>query len=91
MPSKDIVKFVLVGEMDVDTDIDFTRLKQEFANDFYFVKIYNHTKIKVDYNMYANDKSLKGEFVRLMQDELLDEAVKSKIIEIGLKALVGRK
>lgn len=91
LSEKDIVKFVLVGDIDVDTDIDFIRLNQEFSNDFYFMKIYNCTKIKVDYNMYVNDKSLKGEFVRLMKDEALDEEVKSKIIEIGLKALRGEE
>lgn len=91
IPKKDMVKFVLDGKIDVDTDIDFTRIKREFENDFYFMKIYNHTIPDIDYNSFANDKSLKGEFVRLMKEEEMEEDMKNKIIEIGLKALRGEE
>lgn len=91
IPGKDIVKFILTGKIDLDTDIDFMRINREFENKFYFMKIYNQTMPNVDYTSFANDKSLKGEFVRLMKEEDIDEDTKNKIIEIGLKALRGEE
>lgn len=91
IPQSDIVKFVLEGEADVDTDIDLTRIEREFEGRFYFVKIYNKTKPKVDYAAYANDKSLKGEFVRIMQKKDMDDEKKNEIIKLGLKALKGEE
>jgi hypothetical protein len=37
----------------------------------------------------VHDRSLKGEFVRLMQKEELSEEERSQIIEIGMKAIMG--
>ena len=46
--------------------------------------------MEVDYASFANDRSLKGEFVRLLerQSDVSDED-KSIIVELGIKALRG--
>lgn len=91
IPQKDMVKFILTGYTDVEQEIDYIRIKTEFEEKFYFTKVYDNTLAKVDYDIYANDKSLKGEFVRLLKEENIDENRKNKILEIGLKALRGEE
>ena len=52
----------------------------------------DETRIKVDYNLFENDASLKGELVRLVKaDASLDEEKKSLIIKCALDALNGGK
>jgi hypothetical protein len=43
----------------------------------------------VDYNAYALDESLKGEFVRTVQASDLDEDTKAKVIRMGIGLLKG--
>ena len=38
---------------------------------------------------FKYDKSLKGEFVRLVQASDMDEDEKAKVIEIGIRAIMG--
>lgn len=91
IPQKDLVKFILTGNVDLEDEVDFTRIKMEFEEKFYFTKVYDCTLAKPDYSVYAGDKSLKGEFVRLLQEEDIEEKTKNKILEIGLKALRGEE
>lgn len=49
------------------------------------------TVIHVDYDSFINDRSLKGEFVRLVRDEELSEDEKGKIIDLGIRAILGEE
>lgn len=85
---KDLMKFVLVGEVDFESEISTNLLVKEFDDNFYFLKIYDETKMKVDYERFALDESLKGEFVRLvMSKEELSADEKAVIVRYGIKAL----
>ncbi|MCR4695173.1 MAG: DNA repair exonuclease [Pseudobutyrivibrio sp.] len=86
---QDLVKFVLLGERELDDELDIIKLVHYFENKFFFVKCYDRTKTIIDYDSFLYDKSLKGEFVRMVQGENLDEDTKSKIIELGIKAIMG--
>ena len=86
---QDLVKFVLTGERELDDEIDVIRFVRLFENKYFFVKCYDRTKTLVDYESFKFDKSLKGEFVRLVQSQDLDEDEKAKIIEIGIRAIMG--
>ena len=86
---QDLVKFVLEGERELDDELDIIRFVRIFENRFFFVKCYDRTKTLIDYDSYKYDKSLKGEFVRLVQSQDLDEDEKAKIIEIGIRAIMG--
>ena len=67
-------------------------ITENFKNDYYYFKLYDHTSIKVDYSSYQYDKSLKGEFVRLVEsDDTLDDITKASIIKIGIDALSGEE
>ena len=86
---KDLVKVVLEGNTDMDFDMDIPRILRTFEDRFFFFKIYDRTSPEIHYESFVNDRSLKGEFVRLMQGEDLPEEERSQIIEIGMKAIMG--
>ncbi|MCR5502793.1 MAG: metallophosphoesterase [Lachnospiraceae bacterium] len=85
--AKDMIKVILEGEIDVDCEKNTDYLGRVLTDSFYFGKIQDKTKIRIDYNDYALDASLKGEFVRIVQgDENLDEEEKALIIRCGFQA-----
>ena len=47
--------------------------------------------LRINYDSFKYDKSLKGEFVRLVQSQDMDEDEKAKIIEIGIRAIMGEE
>ena len=91
LSSKSMVKIRLMGEVDVACELDTDYLEEEFAEFFYFEKIADETKIVIDYSEYEKDMSLKGEFVRMVQESDLSEEEKSKIIRTGILALQGEE
>lgn len=90
IPETSLVKIVLDGEVEIGEERDIDYLTKKFEPNFYFLKIEDKPKIKIDYMKYKNDISLKGEFIRTVieQDDLTEEE-KSKIISTGIKALSG--
>ncbi|MCQ2523544.1 MAG: metallophosphoesterase family protein [Lachnospiraceae bacterium] len=85
---KDLLKLVLTGQIDVEADIDLLSIQKRFESGFFMFKIYDQTSVKVDFESYLLDKSLKGEFVRVvMARDDLSEEKKSRIISYGLSAL----
>lgn len=86
---KDLVKVIITGETDMDRDIDMKRLLRSLDKDFFFIKGYDRTTVAIDYESFKNDKSLKGEFVRLMEQQHLPESERAAIIELGIKAIMG--
>lgn len=86
---QDLVKFVLTGERELDDIPDVVRIVRYFGEKYFFVKCYDRTKTLIDYDSFLYDKSLKGEFVRLVQSQDLEEDTKAAIIELGIKAIMG--
>ena len=89
----DMVRAVLVGELDAATELDTVYIEKMLENDYYFVQVKDHTRTRIDYDAYTYDQTLKGEFVRLIRDELssgrlsADEA--TEIIKTGVSLLTG--
>lgn len=87
---KDMLKIVLVGDIEVDCEKNTEYLAKQLMDDFYFAKVKDNTRIAVDYNDFEFDASLKGEFVRLVKgDDSLNEEEKAEIIRCGFQALSG--
>ena len=89
IPSDDLVKIVLNGKIHMDLDLDLGRIRRTFLDRFYYVKVKDKTSVKIDYESYREDRSLKGEFVRLLEGEDLPEEERALIIETGMRAIMG--
>lgn len=87
-----LIKIVLTGEVEVDCEKDLDYLVNWLKDDYYYVCARDKTTIRVDYDAYALDESLKGEFVRKVRAaEELSEEDKGTIIRYGIKALAGEE
>ena len=86
-----LIKIILTGKVDINSERDINYLEKKYKNIFYFAKIYDETILKIDYMKYENDASLKGEFIRLVLKQDLPEEEKRKIITTGIKALTGEE
>ena len=86
----DVVQVKLCGEVTEETEIETESYQRALSGDYFFVRFKDKTESKIDYGKYANDVSLKGEFIRLVNEQNLTEEEKSKIIMTGIKALSGR-
>lgn len=86
-----LIKIVLIGKVELNSERDIKYLEKKYKNMFYFAKIYDETTLKIDYMTYENDASLKGEFIRLVLKQNLSEEEKRKIITTGIKALTGEE
>ena len=88
---KALVKIVLEGKVELDSERDISYLEKQYNQIYYFAKIYDETTLKIDYMSYENDISLKGEFIRLVLSQNLTEEEQRKIIVTGIKALSGEE
>ena len=86
-----LIKIVLKGKVDVDSERDINYLEKKYKSNYYFAKIYDETTLKIDFESYKNDASLKGEFIRLVLSQNLPEEEQSKIIITGIRALSGEE
>ena len=87
-----MVKIILTGALDVECEKDIAHLLAHFKSQFYFVKIYDETTLKINVKDYMLDESLKGEYVRfIMADASLSEEDKKAIIRYGLQAIAGEE
>lgn len=91
LPEKDLVKIHLVGGLDVECEKNMTFLREKYQDIFYDFKIEDKTTPFVDYGDYILEETLKGEFVRLVQQADLQEEEKAEIIRCGILALAGEE
>lgn len=90
--SRSLVKIVLTGNIDIECEKNIEYIKQQLENRYYFLKLYDETRFKIDYSTFALDESLKGEFVRTVNAAAdLDEDTKAEIIRYGIQALAGEE
>lgn len=89
--SGSLVKFVLTGEVEIDAEFNCEYLQDVFSDYFYYEKVYDRTKLLVNYNDYARDASLKGEFIRMVLESDLSEEQRTEVIRCGIMALSGEE
>ncbi len=89
--SGSLVKILLCGELDVECELNTDYLSELFSDYYYYVKLENGTKLRVNYRDYEKDESLKGEFIRMVLGSELDEERKSEVIRCGIMALSGEE
>ncbi len=87
-----LLKLILIGEISVECEKNVPYIQQYFQQKYYFAKVEDQTKSKVDNQMYRFDESLKGEFVRtVLADTSLSEDEMARIIRYGICALAGEE
>ena len=86
-----MIKVILTGSHDTDYYIDIDSLTLKLNDIFFYVKVYDNTALKIDLNIYKNDKSVRGEFVRTVLSSNLTTEQKNKVILCGLSALKGEE
>ncbi len=89
--SSDYLKIVLKGRIDALCEKDIPYLRKLFEKRAEVVRIEDMTELKVDYDSFKKDMSLKGEFVRLVRNSSCSDADKAEIIRIGISALMGEE
>lgn len=88
---ENLVKIILTGKVEVGTTRDVDYLIKKYEEQFYCIKIYDETTANIDYMRHQNDASLKGEFIRLILEQDLTDEEKARIINTGIKALLGEE
>ncbi len=88
---RNYMKINLVGDMSVERDDISTEYILSCIGDrAYHVKVRDMTGLKVNYDDYLYEESLKGEFVRLVRARTdLDEEEKAAVIRYGFEAVSG--
>ncbi len=86
----DLVRVVLVGEYEPGVRRDTDSLTLRFSDSFYYFEIKDESRLRISSADYINDKSLKGEFIRLvLSQKELSQKERDAIIECGIRALSG--
>lgn len=91
VPQKDLVKVTLTGTYTPQTHKDLAFVRQSLEHSFYFLRIKDESTLYLEPADYANDISLKGEFIRTVMAADLTEEEKEQIICAGLLALRGEE
>ena len=84
-----LVKLVLEGEHSQNFSIDKCELEQRLREFFFYAKIEDNTILRLNQEEYLLDKTVKGEFLRLVWESDLSDEQKKKVISCGLGALKG--
>ena len=86
-----LIKLVLKGKHKADYFKDLASLTEKLNQKFFYAKVYDKTTLQIDVKDYEYDKSVKGEFVRLVFSSDLNEEQKNSIILCGLNAFKGEE
>lgn len=93
---KDLVRITLVGNYEVNKTgenledyLDIEKIENKYNDEYFYFEVKNNTKIIINYQEFKNDISLKGEFIRTVEQEELTEEEKSEICLTGIRAILG--
>ena len=87
----DMVKIVLTGSYNVETNKQLSQLLNHLESKVFFAKIKDKSRMEIRAEDYENDISLKGEFVRKVMSSELSPQEKDKIILCGIRAIRGEE
>lgn len=91
VPSEDMVKVVLTGEVSPDAEKDADWLQSWLVDYCYFLKVKDRTRLCIRPEDYRYDVSLKGEFVRLVLASRMSKEDKEQVLRLGIRALTGEE
>ncbi len=84
---RDLFEVTLQGEVAEDFRVDTKQLEEMLGDSFLHIEIRNKTSLSVNIELLKQERTLRGEFVRLvLGDEELTEEEKKEVLECGIKA-----
>lgn len=87
---KDMVDVTVRGELDIDCEADPGFLRTDLETRYFFARLHDETTFRIDAEEYLHDRSLRGEFVRMvMADGSIPEEEKAEVIRCGFQAMDG--
>ncbi|MDZ4993954.1 DNA repair exonuclease [Clostridium perfringens] len=90
---KNLFKVILKGNIDEHFKIDTDLLENLIREKFFYCKIENSTRIKIDMDELSNEYSIKGIFCSLMKDAFEagkeDEEVLDIAFRVGMESLLN--
>ncbi len=90
--SDDCVRVVLTGTTDIEAEKDEALINKTFEGKYCLFRLYDESIYAIDYDSFESDRSLKGEFIRLIKnDPTVPEEKKAAAIRYGIRALLGEK
>ena len=93
--NKDLVKVRLDGETEMDVHFDTGYIAHLLNDEYYLVRVKDETRTKIDYNRFAADMSLKGEYVRMVKGAVdageVTESEAASMIALGVRLLSGEE
>ena len=90
IPHTDLIRVILTGKRSPELFADADAIKSRWQNSFYHFEIKDESSIRIDPEDYKYDRSLKGEFIRLVTSKTdISDVERDKIIRTGLAALMG--
>ncbi|MBR4150153.1 MAG: DNA repair exonuclease [Firmicutes bacterium] len=88
----DMLEIVVSGELGLDDAGDLQLIRLQLEDRFYAFRLKDATRLKVDFDKYRGDRSLKGEFIRAVEARAdLDDDMKARVIRCGIRALMGEE
>lgn len=89
-----LYKIILTGYVDEAADVSIPQITSRINEAVYFAKVKNKSEIKIDFELLAQEKTLKGIFVKNMLAKIneADQPEKDRLkaaLDLGLKAFSG--
>lgn len=84
-----LIKITLTGRYPLSMNKNIELFLKKLNTQYYFVKIKDETKLRLEEKDYLLDMSLKGEFIRKVMASNLSQEDKDAVILMGIKSLEG--
>lgn len=89
---EDMLRIVLTGEADFDTDGMENMILSRWRGKCFAISVKDETERALDLSKYEGQVSIEAEFIRVvLANETLSDRQKKEVISLGLKALSGGK
>lgn len=86
----DIVRVTLCGSASGDVPLDVRYLQNRLSERFFHAELRDERTCTEDVHAYEGDLSLRGAFVRVVEDSDMTEEEKAAVLRCGLAALAGQ-
>lgn len=90
-PASDLVRIVLKGALAPEAEKNMSLLQKLLQDEQYYLELRDETSLFIDPAMYANDATLKGEFIRRVLACRMPDKERDRIIACGLRVLAGEE